>query len=336
MIVVTGGTGFVGAHLLYDLCQNHSHIRAIKRKNSDLEQVKKTFAYYSADVDQLFQKIEWVDGDVSDLSSLEDAFNGAGIVYHSAAMVSFQEKDRRKIMDINVLGTANVVNAALYRKVEKLCYVSSIAALGRAELNQIVTEETPWKDAEKASAYSISKYKAELEVWRGIEEGLPAVIVNPSIILGPLKWDIGSAALFSLVWKGLKFYTAGVNGFVYVRDVSKAMIKLMESNISAQRFTLSAEDAGYQQLFNLMAQNLGKPLPTIAVTPWMSELSWRILKMHSVFTGKEPAITKNTARSSMQKSSYSNQKIKDAIGIEFTSLEEMIKLTAKQFLLEHS
>lgn len=336
MIVVTGGTGLVGAHLLYDLCQKHSNVRAIKRQNSDLEQVKKTFSYYSIDAELLFEKIEWVDADVVDYPSLEAAFEGATQIYHVAAMVSFRESDREKMQEINVKGTANVVNAALYRKVEKLCHVSSIAALGKPEADQLATEETPWKDSDKSSPYSMSKYKSELEVWRGIEEGLPAVIVNPSIILGPCKWDSGSAALFSLVWKGLKFYTPGVNGFVYVGDVSKAMIQLMESNITGQRYTLNAEDVGYQKLFKLMAQSLGRKEPSIAVKPWMSELSWRLLKFSSVFTGKPPSLTKATARSSMKISRLSNQKIKEAIGIEFTSVEEMIDLTSKQFLNEHS
>lgn len=336
MIVVTGGTGLVGAHLLFDLCQKHTNIRAIKRQNSNLEQVKKTFTYYSGTAENLFQKIEWVDADVVDYLSLEDVFDGAKQVYHIAAMISFHEKDRHKMMEINVKGTANVVNAALYHKIEKLCYVSSIAALGRPEANKEATEETPWKDSDKSSPYSISKYKSELEVWRGIEEGLNAVIVNPSIILGPAKWDNGSAALFSLIWKGLKFYTTGENSYVYVRDVSRAMIQLMESDINAQRFTLSAENVSYKRLFNIMAQNLGKSEPTIAVKPWMSELSWRLLKIGSLFTGKTPSITKNTVRSSMKISRYSNQKIKETIGFEFTSLEEMIKLTAKQFLIENA
>ena len=336
MIVVTGGTGLVGAHLLYDLCQNHAKIRAIKRINSDLAQVKKTFAYYSTDFENLFNKIEWVDADISDYFSLEEAFEGAEFVYHSAAMVSFKERDREIMQEINVQGTANVVNAALYRKVKKLCHVSSIAALGNPEVNEIATEETPWKDSDKRSAYSISKYKSELEVWRGIEEGLDAVIVNPSIILGPTKWNSGSAALFSHVYKGLKFYTLGTNGFVYVRDVSRAMIELMESNITAQRFTLNSEDVSYKTLLSLLAQNLGKPLPTIAVKPWMSELSWRLLRIYSLFTGKEPLITKSTAKSSRKISRLSNQKIKETLNFEFISVEEMIKITAQQFLLEHS
>jgi len=336
MIVVTGGTGLVGAHLLFNLCKKHSYIRAIKRKNSDIEQVKKTFSYYSDEADNLFSKIEWVDADVTDYYSLEAAFEGATQIYHSAAMVSFHEKDKLRMYEVNVQGTANVVNAALFCKVEKLCHVSSIAALGRAEVNKNATEETPWKDSDKDSHYSISKYKSELEVWRGIEEGITAVIVNPSVILGPCKWDSGSAAIFSKIWKGLKFYTSGENGYVYVVDVSRAMIELMESDISGHRFTLNAENASYQKLLKLMAKSLGKPEPKFAVAPWMIELSWRLLRLQSFFIGKAPALTKSTARSSMKINRYSNQKIKETIGFEFTSLEEMIDLTAKQFLLENA
>lgn len=335
MILVTGGTGFVGAHLLYDLCQKHEHIRAIKRQSSDIELVRNTFAYYSNEVDALFQKIEWLEADISDYYSLEKAFKGATQIYHSAAIVSFREEDRQTMMEMNVQGTANVVNAALYNKVEKLCHVSSIAAIGRAEKGQLANEETPWKESDKSSPYSQSKYKAELEVWRGIAEGLPAVIVNPSIILGPGKWNSGSAAMFLTFWKGLKFYTPGINGFVYVRDVCKAMITLMERSILGKRFILNAENVGYQKVFNEMSLKLGRPKPSIAVKPWMSELSWRLLKLISFFTRKDPLITKATARSSMQICKYSNQKIKNTIGMEFVSVEEMIELTSIQFLREY-
>ena len=136
--------------------------------------------------------------------------------------------------------------------------------------------------------------------------------------------------------KGIKFYTTGENAYVYVRDVSRAMIELMESNITSERFILSAENVSYKQLFNLMAHNLGKAEPSIAVKPWMIELSWRLIKISSFFTGKQPSLTKDTARSSMKISRYSSNKIKESLGFKFTSLEEMIKLTAKQFLHEQA
>jgi len=335
MIVVTGGSGLVGSHLLFDLCRKGEKVRAVKRPDSDLEQIKKTFACYSENAENLFQKIEWVDADVTDIFSLEKAFRGAKQVYHAAAMVSFLEADRSRMQAVNVKGTANVVNAALHAGIEKLCYVSSIAALGSAEPKEVTTEETPWKASAKSSPYSQSKYLAELEVWRGMEEGLPAVIVNPSVILGPANWNSGSAALFSLIWKGLKFYPSGVNGYVYVRDVSKAMIALMESSIEGERFTLSAEDVGYQRLFSLMAEKLGVKKPTVETKPWMTELAWRGAKVWSFFNGKPASYNKTTARTSMQKRSYSNQKIKEALSFAFTPIDETIALTAKEFLKDH-
>lgn len=335
MIVVTGGSGLLGSHLLFDLCQKKQKVRAIKRPNSDLAEVKKTFAYYCDDPETLFKQIEWIDADVTNVFSLEEAFRGAKQVYHAAAMVSFLESDRARMQEVNVKGTANVVNAALQTGIEKLCYVSSIAALGTAESNEETTEETPWKASAKSSPYSQSKYLAELEVWRGMEEGLPAVIVNPSIILGPAKWNSGSAALFSLIWKGLKFYPSGVNGYVYVRDVSNAMISLMESSIEGMRFTLSAEDVSYQRLFSLMAEKLGVKKPTIETKSWMNELAWRGARAWSFFNGKPASYNKTTARTSMQKRSYSNQKIKEALSFVFTPIDETIALTAKEFLKDH-
>ncbi|MBN2236444.1 MAG: NAD-dependent epimerase/dehydratase family protein [Bacteroidales bacterium] len=335
MIVVTGGTGLVGSHLLFDLCNKFEQVCALKRSNSDLNQVKKTFTYYSKNAEELFQKIDWVDADVSDYSTLENALQGAKKVYHCAAMVSFHEADDQKMMKINVQGTANVVNASIYNKVEKLCFVSSIAAIGKANSGELANEETPWKNADKTSAYSRSKYLAELEVWRGMEEGLNAVIVNPSVILGPAKWNSGSAALFSLVYKGLKFYTPGVNGYVSVLDVSKAMIHLMESPISNERFILNSENLTYQELFNAIAISLGKKAPTTEVKPWMSELSWRLMKLKTMLTRKQAAYTKNTARSSMKKSYYSNAKIQQSIGFQFQSIQEIIEQTATHFLNDH-
>ncbi len=335
MIVVTGGTGLVGAHLLFDLVQKHDYIRAIKRENSDLEQVKKTFAYYSPNYEEEFKKIVWLNADVTDYFSLEQAFEGAEEVYHLAAVVSFKPSDKDKMKAVNVKGTAHVVNAALHCGVKKLCYVSSIAALGNAEEGKEADEETPWKDSDKTSAYSISKYKAELEVWRGMEEGLQGIIVNPSVIIGPTKWESGSAALFSLMWKGLRYYTSGINGFVYVRDVSSAMIQLMECDIRNERFILNAENISYQSLFKSMAKYLNKKEPSIAVTKVMSELSWRLFKVLALFRGKQSSITKDTARSSMKKSRYSNQKIKKAIHFQFHNTDEMIALTAKEFLKDH-
>lgn len=332
MILVTGGTGLLGAHLLFDLLQKESYIKAIKRKKSSIQQIEKIFSYYSETPEILLKKIEWIEADLMDYYSLEEALKDVEYVYHCAALVSFHSKDKQKMLDQNIIGTRNLVNACLHQNIKKLVHVSSIAALGRAENTEITTEKTPWKDSDKNSPYSLSKHGGELEVWRGMAEGLSAVIVNPSVILGPGNWKQGSPELFSLVHKGLRFYTHGINGYVYVRDVSRAMIALMESSIEGERFIVNGEDLSYLELFNMIAKSLGAKYPSIEVKPWMTEIAWRAYKVKSWFTGKAPAVTKSTAGSSMQSYTYSSEKLLTTLDFQYTALQKAILLTGQQFL----
>jgi nucleoside-diphosphate-sugar epimerase len=331
MILVTGGTGFIGAHLLYHLVSSGKKVRAIKRKISKLDLVEKIFGYYTDKAKELLSKIDWVEGDVLDIYFLLDAFKGIEHLYHTAAVVSFHPKDKAKLVRTNIEGTRNVVNAALEQKVGKLCHVSSIGALGRADGSGIVDETRHWS-SKKSSVYSTSKHEAEREVWRGIAEGLDAVIVNPSIVLGPGNWDAGSPQVFQTMWKGLKFYTGGTNGFVDVNDVAKAMILLMESNISGERFILNAENIAYKQFFEWMAAAMNLPSPKYKAGPLLSGIGWRALKVISLFSGKPSSITKETAETANQHYRYSNQKIKAATGMNFLPVKESVEQTAKFFL----
>ncbi|OYT17609.1 MAG: hypothetical protein B7C24_01785 [Bacteroidetes bacterium 4572_77] len=336
MILVTGGSGLLGAHLLYDLLRKHPRVRASKRPHSSMDFVKKVFAYYSNDAQALFEKIEWVEMDLDDIFSIEEALKGIDRVYHCAAVVSFHKKQAYLMQQTNVLGTKNLVDACLHSAIAKLIHVSSIAALGRAEKQEMTTEETPWKDSDKTSLYSHSKKAGELEVWRGMAEGLNAVIVNPSVIIGPGDWSQGSPQLFSLVHNGLKYYSHGINGYVYVRDVSKAMIALMESDIKDERFIINGEDLSYLELFNMMAKSLNKPYPSKEIKPWMAEIAWRALKAKSWFTQKAPSITKATARTFLQTYSYSSQKLLSKIDFQYTSMQQAIYLSAQEFLKDKS
>ncbi len=189
MIVVTGGTGLVGSHLLYELVLKGERIKALKRNSSNTGNTLRTFHYYSKDADKLFSLIDWVEGDILDLVSLEEAFEGASMVYHTAAFVSFVPSRKKKILNNNIQGTANVVNACLTKKVGKLCHVSSVSALGHAIDGLQTDEEMIWSPSKHRSYYSVSKFHSEMEVWRGIEEGLNSVIVNPSFIL--VSWKLG-------------------------------------------------------------------------------------------------------------------------------------------------
>src|SRR5665647_475864 len=251
MIFLTGGTGMLGAHLLLDLTRSGVKVRALKRKNSDLATVEKIFSWYTENSKELFQKIEWIEGDLLDRLSLKKAMDSADYVIHVAAKVSFLPSDRIAMLHENVEGTANLVDAALALKVKRFCHVSSIAALGDHDSGLPVNEEFSWKNDNRRSAYSESKFQAEMEVWRGVEEGLECVIVNPSVILGPGKWSSGSPRLFQTVAKGMKFYSSGCSGFVDVRDVSRAIVTLIQSEdwdtFKNQRYVLSAENISYRE-----------------------------------------------------------------------------------------
>ncbi|MCD4747372.1 MAG: NAD-dependent epimerase/dehydratase family protein [Bacteroidales bacterium] len=332
MILVTGGTGLLGSQLLLDLVKSGKKVRALKRNKSKTDIVHKVFSYYFDKPEAMFEKIEWVEGDILDIFSLKDAINGIKEIYHCAAIVSFNPDDKESMIKTNIEGTANIVNVALGENIRKLCYVSSIAALGRADNDGIINEDTIWRTSGKNSAYAISKYGAEREVWRGIEEGLDAVIISPSIIIGLSDNNKGSEELLSTVWNGLKFYTKGVNGFVDVRDVTKLMLLLMQSNIKNERFVVSSENLSYKQLFNMIAENLGKNPPSIKAGYLLSEIAWRVERLKSFISNTKPLITKETARTANQKYYYSNEKIINALNFEFMPISKSIKDACKLFL----
>lgn len=333
MILVTGGTGLVGSHLLQALARDGKPVRAIKRASSDLEMVRRVFDLYSPEPQKDFSLIEWVEADLVDIFSLEDAMEGVEEVYHCAAIVSFLPGDRNKLLQANTAGTANLVNAALEKKIRKLCHVSSIAALGRPESqSDLIDESLVWKTSRNNSNYAISKYGAEREVWRGTAEGLDAVIVNPGIILGVAGKSQGSSRIFNTVWEGLRFYTSGKNGFVDVRDVVRVMILLMNSDIRNERFILNGDNVEYKKLFELIASAFGKSAPSVRVNPMLSGLAWRVEKLRSTISGVKPLITRETARTAVQHNEYSNEKIRKELGFEFTPIEETVQHFCRIFM----
>ena len=332
MNFVTGGTGLLGSHLIYDLLLKGEKVRALKRSASKIQQLKKTISYYETNPDILFDKVEWVDGDVLDYHSINNALQDVKHVYHCAAIVSFDPKKRDELIRDNVQGTANLVNASLDQKIEKFCQVSSVSAVGRSVSSKLITEDGAWVNSKNKSAYGISKHLSEMEVWRGIAEGLNAVIVNPSIILGPGNWNSGSSKLFSTISRGMKFYTKGITGYVDVRDVTEIMIRLMESKINAERFILNSENLSYEVVFKMIAESLGVKIPGIYARKWMSELVWRLDKIKEKVLQKPALITRETARTAHKEVYFSNQKIKETLEFEFIPTERSIKRVSDLFL----
>ena len=337
MIFVTGGTGMVGAHLLYDLACKGEKVRALKRPGSNIQKTEKIFSYYSTDYKSLLQNIEWVEGDILDKEGLGVILNGVDRIYHAAAMVSFDPKDRQQILDNNCQGTANLVDVALSLQVPRFCHVSSIAAIGTPPEGIEANEFHPWRNNINHSAYAESKYVSEMEVWRAAISGLNAVIVNPSVILGPGDWESsGSPALFYNVGKGIKFYTKGGTGFVDVRDVTSAMWQLMQDDVwdtvKNQRFILNSENVLFRNLFSQIAIALKVNPPKYFAGMALLRLAGLISGLQGYLTSSRPKLTKETIRSANKISYYDGSKICSEIGFSYTLIEDSIRNISKIYL----
>ena len=313
MIVVTGATGFVGSELARQLTLHGEQIICLKRVDSLIPEILK---------DNTF--IEWRIADVLNYFSLKEAFEGAGYVYHCAAFISFVPSDKKKMMKANVEGTTNVVNICLENNIKKLVHVSSIAAIGEGKNGIPATEDDQWEFDSSKTAYSTSKYESEMEVFRGIAEGLNAVIVNPSIIIGKNSGSEGSGQLFETVRKGMKFYPSGSCGLVDVEDVAKIMIRLMNSNLSGKRYLLNAENYSYKELFIQIANDFGLKPPSIALKPWMLKAGYAASKIASVFSGQPTTLTKDTVNSAFKKQAFANEKITKALEFVFKPVNQSI------------
>jgi nucleoside-diphosphate-sugar epimerase len=312
MVLVTGGSGLLGTHLILALHRRGVQVRALYR-----QQIPPVVA----------QKAEWVQADILDVVALEEAMQGITDVYHVAGLVSFRPADREMLYRINVEGTANVVNACLDAGVRKLVHVSSVAALGRIRHDAVINEDMQWTPETSNSWYGKTKYLGELEAWRGFGEGLQVVSVNPSIIIGEHgDWSKGSMQMVQAIANGFAYYSMGQTGFVDADDVAAAMIQLMESNVDGQRFIVSAENRTYRDFFFMVADALGVPRPRIMITPWKAALAWRLYKLKSWLTGTSPLVTKETAATSMAVVSFDNSKLLKALpGFAYQPLEETVR-----------
>lgn len=335
MILVTGGTGLVGSHLLYQLITNNNPVRAIYRNKNKLALTKKIFSYYSENPDILFNKIDWVEADLLDIPILTEAFKGITHVYHAAAFVSFEPDKYHLLRKTNIEGTANIVNLSIANKVEKLCYVSSVATIGSATSKGPLNELTLWNPEADNSVYSITKYGAEMEVWRGTQEGLDAVIVNPGVIIGPGIWNYGSGNIFKKVYNGLPFYTKGVTGYVGIEDVVLPMIKLMESPIKNERFILVSENWPYKQFIDKIATSLTVKAPSKKASSLLLQMGWRLDWLKHKLTGKRRRLSKQLVHTLNSKSVYDNTKLKTQLNYQFKPLEKSITEVAGIFLKEH-
>jgi nucleoside-diphosphate-sugar epimerase len=328
MVLVTGATGFLGSHLVCQLLAAGKQVRACKRKTSDMREFTFIFNHYfgsdqqAKDANKL---LHWVAADVLEIDTLTDAMQGVLRVYHCAALVSFDASDRDLLMKVNAEGTANVVNLCLIQGIKHLSYVSSIASLGRTKTGNTMDENSTWEASKLNSNYAISKYKAEMEVWRGSEEGLSVIIVNPGVIIGVGDFSKGSNALVQTIYKGMPMYSMGANGYVDVKDVARAFLEIEKAGIVNRRFVLVGANMRFRDFFFMIADGFVKKRPYINVTPIMAAIAWRVMAVVRLFSKKGLALTKETARAALNESYYNSDRIIKEVGCAFTPIEKTVE-----------
>jgi nucleoside-diphosphate-sugar epimerase len=331
MIAVTGGTGLLGSHLVFRLAAEKEPVRVLIRPGSDPETILPVWRYYTSDPEHLFRKVDWHITDPKNRASLLEAIQGARQVYHCAAMVSFNVRRKKEIWQSNVTLTREIVNCCLELSIDKLIYTSSVAAVGKPHEGNTADETCSWP-VKPGSLYPKTKTLAELEVWRGITEGLRAVIVNPSVILGPTVRKQGSALIFNTINKGLAFYPKGSGGFVDVRDVAEVMVQLGKSDLLGERYILNSANISYRELFSKSAVSLHKKVPRYVIPKSLTSLAWVMEWLVTLFNGKEPRVTRHTARSAHSSQEYSSGKICSTLGFTFRSIDETIRDIAEFYL----
>ena len=320
MVFLTGITGLVGGFIADILIKNGYQIKALVRNVQDCK------------ID--YANTTFIEGDLLDPLLLIDAIAGCEYVIHCAALISFSSNKINEMMLVNIEGTKNVVNAAIANHVTKFIHLSSIAALGRDSKMICINENSTWVETEYATNYAKSKYLAELEVWRGIEEGLNAIILNPSVVLGVGNWHKSSSKLFKYVFEEKPFFTKGNMSVVDVRDVAAITLKALKSTIVNQRYIVSNESITYQQFFNALAIRFHKKAPSILVSPWMAALAWRFEWLKALFTQKEPLVTKETAHQSRTTFVYVNDKVKQDFDHTFIPLVDTLDWACKAYLVK--
>ncbi len=335
-VLVTGGTGLVGSHLIYRLASEGWHIKAIHRKTSNLDFLRKVVSYYTDDPDEILKSVEWTLCDILDYEGLAGALKGCGHVYHCAAAVSFESGNSDLLLDNNIRGTANLVKACLESGITKLCHVSSTAALGAPNKGKPVNENHIWNDEEYHAVYAISKHRSEQEVWKGIGQGLNAVIVNPSVIFGPGDWKKGSSSFFSNIDSGMLFYTGGITGYVDVNDVVAVMVKLAALPVTGERFIVSSENLSFREIFSMIARSLGAREPFLNVPAPVSFPVFYLVKLFSLITGRKSPLTKETVRAGYSRVMFDNSKVAETTGIAFRPMEQSVADTARLYLMDKS
>ena len=335
MNLVTGATGIIGSHVVLQLLREGQQVTEVRQKKSDLESVKKLFSFYTPHHQELFNKIKWIELDILDVFAIEEALEGVLAVYHCAGFVSFSKNDRKKLFLINEQGTRNVVNACIQKKVNALCHVSTIGTINNSEYPFTLHEGVFWKTSGKESDYALSKYNAEREAWRGMEEGLNVVIVNPGVVLSPVFWQQSSSRIFEQCFKGNKFYTDGQTAYVAATDVASIMVELVKKRMFGERFILVENNYPFKQIFDLVHGCMKKPKPSFRVGEKTLKTMGYLQRFLYGFVRKPPLLTKSLVNAALNRQSFSNEKVKKALEYTFEPVTKTVGSICEFYLSEH-
>lgn len=335
MILITGSTGILGGHLLVYLLEKGQKIRLTYREGSDREGLKKRVVFENPALETAWNTLEWVPAALDDIPQLELALDGVDTIYHCAGLVSFDPRDRDELLKVNWEGTQNLVNIALAKGIKTFCYASSVATIGG--ITKTVSEKDAW-DPARTNVYATSKYLGEMEVWRGSQEGLNTVIVNPGVILGTGPWTGGSGRLVPAIANGLRYSIPGSSGFVGAWDVARCMIRLVQEEHFAQRYILVGNHLSYADLFAKIAaafQEEGKNrevAPAKQLKPWHLEILWRLDWLRAHLSGGQRKLSRDVARTLTRKREYDTTRIAKVLDFEFEPIDQLIKSSVRAYL----
>jgi len=330
MVFVTGATGILGRIIVLELLKKGRKVRAAKRPESNLEEVKHSLSFYTENAQQFFNEIEWINVDFTDIHSLEEALKGITEVYHCAAKVSFNPKDEKEMYDTNIKGTENLLYACEGSSVQKFLHVSSIAVLDLFNDKGELDESSDFNAKEEHSAYAISKHLSEMEVWRASAEGLNTIIINPGMIIGSGNWGKSSGDIFPTFERN-RFTFSGGSAYVDVRDVAKIAINLMEKNAFAQRFVIISENKRYAELGKQIRTKLGLKEAEI-----LSKTKLNIGRIANILFGwlipPLRMVTKTNIEAITSFNTVSNHKIKTELDYQFIPISESVDFHLNHYI----
>ncbi len=326
---VTGANGFLGVYILHHLVKKGHHVKALVRPSSSLNLFNQISDYYQL-TDNQKELIEWVHVSLYDTYALNEVFENVDYVIHLAGKISYLKRELPDLIHVNRDFTAAVVDACLSANVKRLIYCSSTSAISKNNTNAVVVESKEWDDKLEHSNYGYTKHLGEMEVWRGIEEGLAANIINPGVILGYANWNDGSNKLFRNAFQSFPFFSEGITGFVGVSDVADIVYRLCNSEVVGEQFLVISENKSYGDIARMMAKHFDKKPPRFEVKGLLYRLIYGFISLKERL-GLGGLLSKETVKASIAKNQFSNQKIKDALNYEFESMEEVISAATEAY-----